>query len=90
MSRRSVLCIHSQRLTPVEVARLWFRRGADYVDTIHVTYPDFPKPGPDGLFLLSQVQGWFDRFHGVSQKKGSHDITGEEEDFMRQAANGKR
>jgi hypothetical protein len=90
MSRRATLTIHSQRLTPVEIARLWFRRGADFADLIHATHPDFPKAGPDGLFLLSQVQGWFDRFHGVSQKKGVHDTTGEEEDFMRQAAYGTR
>lgn len=64
--RRANLTILSRRLTPAEVAQLWFRRAADFGDEIAKTYPDFPKPGPDGLFLLSQIESWFDRFHGRS------------------------
>lgn len=31
---------------------------------IHTHYPDFPGPGPDGLFLREAVKEWFDRWHG--------------------------
>lgn len=56
----------SRRLTPAEVAQHWFRRGAAYaVDQLHVDHPDFPKAGPDGLYLAAQVAAWFDKWHGV-------------------------
>lgn len=85
MTRMASLTPLSQRLTPVEVARLWFRRGPDFAGKIRNTHPDFPKPGPDGLFLLTQVEAWFDRWHGRPQGRPDS----EEEDAM-QAARGIR
>jgi hypothetical protein len=79
MSRRPALSNYSQRLTPAEVARNWFRRGPDYMAKVPA---DFPKPGPDGLFLLSQVEAWFDRFHGIKQRPEQN---GEEDAIMRAA-----
>jgi hypothetical protein len=67
MKRHAKLTVYARRLTPAEVAQHWFRRGADFAKDIHATYPDFPKPGPDGLYLLSQVETWFDRLHGRTQ-----------------------
>lgn len=66
--RRSSYTPEVQRLTPIEVAQLWFRRGADYADQIAVAHPDFPAPGPDGLYLAEQVKAWFDRWHGQSTR----------------------
>lgn len=88
MSRRATLSAYSQRLTPVEVARLWFRRGADYSGQIHADHPDFPKAAQDGLFLLSHVEGWFARFHGTGQPL-RETPEGEEEEAMR-VARGRR
>jgi hypothetical protein len=67
MGRHAKFSVYARRLTPAEVAQFWFRRGIEFSKEIDETYPDFPKPGPDGLFLLSQVEAWFDRFHGKSQ-----------------------
>lgn len=64
MARTAALTTHTKRLTPTEVAQLWFRRGAAFAERILHEYPTFPKPGPDGLFLLSAVEEWFDTFHG--------------------------
>lgn len=88
MSRRAALNPLSRRLTPKEVAQLWFRRGEDFAEIIHQTYPNFPNPGPDGLFLLSSVEAWFDRFHGRPQPSASSRER-EEEEAMR-AASGAR
>lgn len=56
----------SRRLTPSEVAQFWFRRGAAYAESqLRSDHPDFPKPGPDGLYLTAQVAAWFDKWHGV-------------------------
>jgi len=85
MSRRARLTVHSRRLTPTEVSQLWFRRGEDYA--FREAYPDFPAPGPDGLFLLSAVETWFDRFHG---RKQLSPVTTEEEDEAMRAASGQR
>jgi hypothetical protein len=63
-SRHSKLTPHSRRLTPLEVTQHWFRRGRDFV--IYDTFPDFPQPGPDGLYLLSQVEDFFGRIHGMA------------------------
>ncbi len=88
MTRRATLTVHSRRLTPVEIAQNWFRRGADFAGDIHSQHPDFPRPGPDGLFLLSQVERWFDRFHGTAQPSlVTHET---EEDEAMKAASGKR
>ncbi len=70
MRRKANLTPLSRRVTPREVAQLWFRRGADFAVEIRVEYPDFPLPGPDGLFLLAQVEAWFDRFHGQVSMTG--------------------
>jgi hypothetical protein len=64
--RRANLTQHARRLTPIEVAQNWFRRGRDFAQRIHDTYPNFPEPAPDGLFLVSDVEAFFDWFHGVS------------------------
>lgn len=64
-ARRSALTPHSRRLTPAEVSAHWFRRGRDFVDQIHDTFADFPQPAPDGLYLLTQVEEFFARFHGI-------------------------
>ena len=82
MVRRADLTTFSRRLTPREVAQHWFRRGCDY--EFRIVYPDFPKPGPDGLFLLTAVEGWFDRFHGQRQPP-SDVLKDEEEEAMRAA-----
>lgn len=84
MSRRATLTVHARRLTPAEVAQHWFRRGTDF--DFRKTYPDFPAPGPDGLFLLSAVEGWFDRFHG---RKHVLPVTTEEEEIAMRAASGR-
>lgn len=67
MKRHAKFTVYARRLTPVEVAQFWFRRGAEFAREIWSEYPDFPRPGPDGLFLLSQVEAWFARFHGLAQ-----------------------
>jgi hypothetical protein len=82
--RQAVLTPHAQRLTPAEVAQHWFRKGADFSTEIHEHYPTFPEPGPDGLFLLSQVKGWFDEFHGKKQV-GFHSFQRESDQAMRAA-----
>jgi hypothetical protein len=86
--RRATLTVHARRLTGAEIAQHWFRRGQEYKDQIRKEYPDFPQAGPDGLFLLSAVEAWFDRFHGRKQPVlvAPED---EEEEAMR-AASGKR
>lgn len=55
----------SRRLTPAEVAQHWFRRGTSYAEQLRADHPDFPKPGPDGLYLASDVVAWFDKWHDV-------------------------
>ena len=82
MKRHSNLTTFSRRLTPREVAQHWFRKGADF--DFRSTHHDFPKPGPDGLFLLSAVETWFDRFHGYRQPS-SDPAKDEEEQAMRAA-----
>lgn len=67
MKRRANLTLFARRLTPVEVARHWFRRSHDYARHIHSDHPDFPGPGPDGLYLADSVQTWFDGWHGRRQ-----------------------
>jgi hypothetical protein len=80
MSRRrhADMSTFTRRLTPAEVAKHWFRRGADYAKQIHGDHPDFPKAGPDGLYLLKSVEDWFDRFHGAPQPRQSLQIVGSE------------
>lgn len=88
MTRRATLTVFSRRLLPAEVAQHWFRRGKDYAADIHKDHPDFPKPCPDGLFLLSQVERWFDRLHGNAQPSRVPANREEEEAML--AANGRR
>jgi hypothetical protein len=80
--RHSNFTTFSRRVTPREVAQHWFRRGLDF--DFRQAYPDFPKPGPDGLLLLSAVEGWFDRFHGHRQLS-SNPAMDEEDEAMRAA-----
>ena len=82
--RRAKLTQHARRLTPKEVAQNWFRRGRDFAQRIHEAYPNFPQPAPDGLYLLSNVEAFFDGFHGVS---GIDSVTpaGEHAEAMRAA-----
>jgi hypothetical protein len=68
LKRHAALTTHARRLTPVEVAQHWFRRSTDFAKQIHEAFPTFPQAGPDGLFLLSHVEAWFDRFHGNKQR----------------------
>lgn len=84
--RHAKLTPFARRVTPVEVAQHWFRRGADFSPKIHATYPDFPKAGPDGLFLLTHIETWFDRLHGRKQSPIASNES-EEGEAMR-AANG--
>ena len=82
--RRAKLTPHARRLTPLEVAQHWFRRGRDFAPLIHDTHPNFPQPGPDGLYLLRQVEAYFDRLHGeagISLKT----LADEQADAMRAA-----
>lgn len=65
MTRHARLTAFSRRLTPAEIRRDWFRRGQDY--DWRQDHPTFPQAGPDGLFLLSSVEAWFDAFHGRRQ-----------------------
>ena len=85
--RHANLTPHARRLTPVEVAQNWFRRGSDFAKSIHDTYADFPRPGPDGLYLLSQVEAWFDRLHGLKQP---FTLPHEDEEAAMRAAHGSR
>lgn len=64
MNRHTIVCAFSQRLTPTEVAELWFRRSRTWASDIHIQHPSFPMPGPDGLYLKAQVEEWFDGYHG--------------------------
>jgi hypothetical protein len=75
--RRSALSPLSCRLTPTEVAQLWFRRGTDYAEKLHSEHPTFPQPGPDGLYLAAQVSAWFDNWHGAKAKSGKPDFEAE-------------
>lgn len=79
MTRLADLTAFSQRITPAEVARLWFRRAPAFAASIHVDHPDFPKPGPDGLYLRESVKIWFDRWHGQRQACAAPDSAAEEE-----------
>lgn len=87
-ARRASLTVHARRITPSEIAQHWFRRGTDFARQIHTEYPDFPQAGPDGLFLLSHVEGWFARFHGLRQVETT--TPEHEEETAMQAALGKR
>lgn len=87
MSRRAVLHPLSERLTPAEVAQLWFRRAAEFAGQIHGVHPDFPKAGPDGLYLRTQVKAWFDRWHGIRQNAPCE--ADAEEEAMRIARHGR-
>lgn len=84
--KRTTYSEYCQRLTRTEVAGLWFRRGEGF--DIQLAHPDFPKPAPDGLYLRSQVEGWFDRLHGV-ESHARATAAAEEQDAMR-AARGDR
>lgn len=91
MSRLADLSSFSQRLTPSEVARLWFRRAAAYAVEIHANHPDFPKPGPDGLYLREAVKEWFDHWHGRQQGSGaSAAMEAAEAEALRIARHGRR
>lgn len=91
MSRLADLSDFSQRLTPSEVARLWFRRAAAYAVEMHSDHPDFPKPGPDGLYLREAVKEWFDRWHGRRQGSGAlAALEAAEKEALRIARNGRR
>lgn len=68
----------SRRLTPVEVAQHWFRRGAAFAGEIRDTHPDFPPAGPDGLYLTAQVSAWFDKWHGVRASSAPPAADGED------------
>lgn len=86
--RRADFTAFTQRLTPVEIAQYWFRRSRDFALDIHNQHPDFPKPGPDGLYLREQVRIWFDGWHGREQNFALAP-TGEEE-ALEIARNGRR
>jgi len=88
VKRPSDLSTFSERLTPGEVARHWFRRSAPWGADIHIHYPDFPSRGPDGLFLREAVKEWFDRWHGRSFRKAPQSEL--EEEALRIALNGRR
>jgi hypothetical protein len=87
MSRRADISAFSQRLSPSEVAELWFRRSAGWAKNIHVEHPDFPCPGPDGLYLRDAVREWFDRWHGRQPERTSDSQF--EEEALRIARNGR-
>lgn len=87
MSRIAELTPLSERLSPAEVAQIWFRWARDRAPDIHVIHPNFPNPGPDGLYLREQVREWFKRFHGWRQ--GSTARPDEEEEALRRAVHGR-
>jgi hypothetical protein len=89
ITRHAKLTPASRRLTPLEVAQLWFRRGRDFVTEIHLQYPDFPQPAPDGLYLVAAVESWFEKFHDIGL--GMSSISAEDELAQAMAAaNGRR
>lgn len=88
MRRHAALTPMCKRLTPIEVAQLWFRRGADYAAEIPRTYLDFPRPGPDGLYLLTEIEAWFDRWHGRRQTSEAS-RSGEEDKALEIARHGR-
>jgi hypothetical protein len=90
MSRKAALTPLSQRLTSGEVATLWFRRGAELGAKIHKEYCDFPQPGPDGLYLLTQVTEWFDRWHGHKQRSAKDAFAAQTAEALRIAEHGGR
>jgi hypothetical protein len=87
MARRANLTPFTERLSPSEVAQLWFRRSACWAKNIHVEHPDFPRPAPDGLYLKAAVRDWFDYWHG-RMSEGSPQQKFEQE-ALRIARNGR-
>lgn len=85
VARRTNLTPFARRLTPAEVAQHWFRRAPEYAKTMHADYPTFPKAAPDGLYLLADVEAWFDRLHGRQQPPGSRDDRKHLEELIRGA-----
>lgn len=77
----------SERFSAGEVAQIWFRWGREKSSEIHVIHPNFPKPGPDGLYLREQVREWFKHFHGWRQ--GSVVRKDEEDEALRRAQHGR-
>jgi hypothetical protein len=77
--KRSPLSPLSKRLAADEVALVWFRRQPHYGQEIRRHHPDFPRPGPDGLYLASEVETWFDRWHGRRPQGAQHDRDAEEQ-----------
>jgi len=86
--RHADLTAFAQRLTPAEVAQHWFRCGRAFASDIHAKHPDFPRPGPDGLYLTDQVRIWFDAWHGRRQNFASECT--DEEEALEIARNGRR
>jgi hypothetical protein len=85
--RHADLTPFAQRLTPNEVVQHWFRRGTEYAEQFHEDHPTFPSAGPDGLYLLSQVQIWFENYHGMKVEIRS---SASEHDEAMRAALGQR
>lgn len=87
MKRHAALTAFARRLTPAEVAKHWFRRGEEFGREIRDAHPDFPAPGPDGLYLIDDVEAWFDRWHG---KRHAHAPLHEAEEEALNIARGRR
>jgi hypothetical protein len=91
VSRVADLSSLSERLTGGEIARLWFRRASAFALEIHADHPDFPKAGPDGLYLREAVKEWFDRWHGRRQGSGAATaLEAAEAEALRIARHGRR
>lgn len=89
LSRHTAISVLSERLTPGEVASLWFRRSPEWAREIHDIHPDFPQPGPDGLYLRVQVAEWFDRWHGYKQNSPKDAYAAHTEEALRIAQHGR-
>lgn len=63
---------NSYVLTAGEVARLYFRRGPNYINdpTFLKLHPTFPQPRKDGLFHRASVEAWVDSTFGIVSNQG--------------------
>lgn len=75
-------------LTGAEVARLYFRRGPNYIATgkIWQEHNGFPRPR-NGLFLRKQVEAWVDTVFGAATESN---IDRMKREMMEEAKRGTR
>lgn len=68
--RHAKLKSYTYVLTAAEVSRLYFRKGAGYVERIEfkLANPSFPLPRADGLYHRAAVEAWVDSTFSLKTK----------------------